>query len=86
MWSKTLIGTLVSMLVTMSLILNLAYLLPVAIDVYLFVAFISFFLVWAGLLSYFYSLDKITQGLKICVPVLVLSAALNGAFYTGVFA
>lgn len=84
MWSKTLVGLFVSMFVSMSLTINMAYILPVAIDVSLFTGFISFFLLWGGFLSYFYSLDKVKQGLKTCLPLLLISIGINAVFYTGV--
>lgn len=84
MWSKTIVGLLASMFISMSLTINMAYLLPVPIDVSLFIGFVSFFLLWGGWLSYFYSLDKVKQGVKTCVPVFMISMAINAVFYTGV--
>lgn len=86
MWSKTIFGFLLSMLLTMSLVLNFAYLAPIARDMYLFIGFVSFFLIWAGLMSYYYCCDNMKQAAKASLPTLLVSVVVNTLFYTGVLA
>jgi hypothetical protein len=84
MWAKTFVGIIVSMFLNMSLFLNVAYLVPLPRDVYLFIGFVGGFLLWGAILSYFYCQSSIKKALKYCLPLLLFSATINGLFYTEV--
>lgn len=84
MWAKTLIGLIVSLLLMMSLFLNFAYLVPLPKDVYLFIGFVGGFLLWAGIMTYFYCQTTVRAPLKYCLLVFLGSGAINSLFYTGV--
>ena len=83
---KTLFALLVSLLLTMSLCLNIAFLIPMPRDVYLFVGFVGGFLTWGGFISWVYCQSSIKSTLKTALPVFVVSAVINITFYTGVLA
>lgn len=77
MWSRTLVGMLASFVLTGCLMLNLILCLPFAMDVRLFVAYVSGFLVLSGLLSWFYCASSVGSVLKRCLPIAVLSLLTN---------
>ncbi|MCC2607447.1 hypothetical protein [Planctobacterium marinum] len=86
MWAKTIVGIILSLVLSMSLFLNIAYLVPFPRDVYLFIGFVGGFLLWGGLFTVFYCYSSIKRPLLYCLITLAISATINGLFYTGVWA
>ncbi|AFJ02945.1 hypothetical protein Q7C_1804 [Methylophaga frappieri] len=84
MWAKTLIGFVVSLVLNLSLMVNIAYLLPLSRQVYLLIGFVGGILLWAAIMTVFYCHDRLAQPLKYCLPLLVVSAAVNALFVTGI--
>lgn len=80
MWAKTILGLLMSWLLTMTLMLNMAYLFPIGRDLYLLIGFVGSTMVWGGIMAYFYCTNTTKPILWSLVPFLV-SAALNALFY-----
>jgi hypothetical protein len=86
MWLKTGVGLILSLLVCMSLLLNLAYLVPMSRDIYLLFGFVGTFVIWASLMTYFYSEPTITKPVKYSFTTLLISGLVNAFFYFEVLA
>lgn len=80
MWTKTILGLLMSLLLTMTLMLNIAYTFPISRDIYLLIGFIGGTLVWGGIMTYFYCANTIKPILW-SVIIFLISAAINALFY-----
>ena len=61
MWPKTLTSFFLGLLLSISLMMNLASLLPLAIDTVLIIGFIANFFVWSGVMVYFYAFETIKK-------------------------
>ena len=77
MWGKTATGLFLGLLVTVSLLLNLFYLLPWAQDTKLLTGLLFGFVAWGSIMSWCYSLKTAWQSLRVLFPLLALSALLN---------
>jgi spore maturation protein SpmA len=84
MWSKTLVGFVVSLLLSLSLMLNVAYLIPLHREVYLLLGFVGGILLWAGMMTVFYCVERVGKVMRVCGPLLVGSVAVNALFVAGV--
>lgn len=83
MWLKTLVAVPGSLLLSLSLMINLAYLPAVPRDVYLFVGFVGGILVWAALLTMCYCVDGLRRPLLWGGPLVLVSLVVNSVFITG---
>lgn len=83
MWLKSTVALLMGLLINTSLMLNLTLVLPLAIDVLLLLGFVLGFIVWAGVMTWFYCCASLKQALRPCVPVLLLSVATNVLLIAG---
>lgn len=77
MWLKTFIALLVGLFINASLVLNLTFILPLPIDVLLLLGYILSFILWAGVMTWFYCHETLRQALKPCVPIFLVSVAVN---------
>ena len=84
MWAKTLVGFFISLLLNMSLMLNIAHTLPIPRQIYLLTAFVGGIFVWAGIMTVFYCADNIKRPMLYCGPLLLVSAGVNALFILGV--
>ena len=84
MWRKTYLSFLIGLLLSTSIILNLNYFLPFDVDVKLLVGYILGFLIWAGLMSYFFCFEKTKKPALQCLSVLTFSLVLNVLIKLGV--
>lgn len=83
MWSKTLLGFVVSLLLNISLLFNIDYLTPIPTEVFLLIGFIGGFILWASIMSYFYCAPSVKKPMLYCTPLLIVSASINTFFYLG---
>ena len=83
-WTKTFAGLLFGFIVSMSLVINVGFVIPVPRDVFLIAAVLTGFTLWAGLLCWFYTFSSVLKPSLICLLILALSAGLNALFYNGV--
>ncbi|WP_297809152.1 hypothetical protein [uncultured Methylophaga sp.] len=86
MWLKTLLGFFVSLSLSLSLMLNTAYLLPLPREVYLLLGFVGGIVLWGVIMTMFYCASGVGRLMWYCGTLLVISLAINGAFMLGVFA
>lgn len=77
MWLKSGVALFIGLIINTSLMLNLTLLLPLAIDVLLLLGFVLGFIVWAGVMTWFYCCESLQQALRPCAPALLVSVALN---------
>ena len=77
MWPKTLTSFFLGLLLSISLMMNLASLLPLAIDTVLIIGFIANFFVWSGVMVYFYAFDTIKKPLIQSGLILLVSIVGN---------
>lgn len=84
MWSKTLSGVFFGFVLNVSLMMNIAFLLPVDRQVVLLIGYIGGFFVWAGIATYFYCVENLKPVLVKSAIVLFISATINGLFVSKV--
>lgn len=84
MWSRTLLALLLAFLLNVSLMLNLAYLVPMPRDIYLLIGFVGGFLLWAGFATYYYSVDALKKPVIKGLSLLAVSAGVNAVFALGI--
>jgi len=77
MWPKTLTSFFLGLLLSISLMMNLASLLPLAIDTVLIIGFITNFFVWSGVMVYFYAFETIKKPLIQSGLILLVSIVGN---------
>jgi len=80
MWSRTLSGFILGLLLSISVALNLNLLLPIAQDVSLLIGLLVAFPIWAGVQVWSYSFSSAKQawlkGTIVLAPNVVLSTIL----------
>ena len=77
MWPKTLIGLFFGLLLSISIVLNLNLILPLAEDVRLISGLVLAFPIWAGVLVWSYAFEKARKAAKNISLVLIPSCLLN---------
>ena len=77
MWPKTLIGLFFGLIISMSLVLNLNLVLPLAEDVKLISGLILAFPIWAVVLVWAYAFEKARTAAKKMSFIFVPSCLLN---------
>lgn len=83
MWPRSLTGFFLGLLISISLILNLNLLLPLAVDVRLFTGLLSAFLLWGGVMVYCYYGRSLRRAGLHCLLLLTASGLLNAALLYG---
>lgn len=77
MWPRTLIGFFFGLLLSISIVLNLNLLLPLAEDTRLITGLVLAFPIWAGSIVWAYAYEKARHTLKAMSYVLIPSCLLN---------
>lgn len=77
MWPKTLIGFFFGLLLSISIVLNLNLILPLAEDVRLISGLVLAFPIWAGVLVWSYAFEKARKAAKNISLALIPSCLLN---------
>lgn len=86
MWSRTFVGFFLGLLLSISLMLNLNFILPLAVDSRLLIGLLAAFVLWAAVMVYcYYSKSAGRAGLG-CMKLLVVSGVVNAALMFGPFA
>lgn len=80
MWVKSIPAIFGGCLVSVSIMLNLNYLLPTAVDTRLFIGLLCAFPLWVTMMVWCYVSDGGKQAWKRCGSVLLLSVCLNAIF------
>lgn len=83
MWLKSIVALLVGLLLNASLMLNLTLSLPLPVDVVLLLVYVLGFLVWAGVMTWFYCRETLREAMRPCVSVLMVSVAVNALLMLG---
>jgi hypothetical protein len=83
MLHKTLVAILVGCLLSISIMLNLNYLLPLNIDQKLIIGLLVAFPMWAIAMVMSYSSESAKQAWKRCGYPLVVSAFINVFYFMG---
>jgi len=83
MWAKSFAALFAGCLMSVSIMLNLNYLLPMATDSKLFVGLLIAFPIWIVTMLYCYAAPNAIKAWKWCFIPLTLSIAINAAFFTG---
>lgn len=82
-WAKTLVGLVLGFIVSMSLVINIGFVVLVPRDIFLLVAVLTGFTLWAGLICWFYTFSSALKPSVICLLLLVVSAGFNVFCYIG---
>ncbi|MEM9103407.1 MAG: hypothetical protein AAGB12_13915 [Pseudomonadota bacterium] len=85
MWSKTIVGMIVSWLLNVTLMTNLGFIAPLPRQVFFLIAFIGGFILWASIMTVFYCSTSVKKVLLYTLPVLLVSAGVNFLFVSGIF-
>lgn len=80
MWSKSIAAILGGCLVSISLMLNINYLLPFMIDTRLLVGLLAAFPLWIATMIYCYGSDTAKQAWKRCGLILLVSVGVNSIY------
>ena len=83
MWSKSFTAIFAGCLMSVSVMLNLNYLLPIATDTKLFLGLLIAFPIWVVTMLYCYAASSALKAWKYCFVPLFLSIAINAVFFTG---
>lgn len=84
MWRKTLLSFFIGLMLSLSITLNINHLLPIDVDSKLLAGYILGFLLWAGLITYFFCFETIKKPFLQCLCVLIISLVLNVLIKMGV--
>ena len=77
MWSRTLVGFLIGLLLSISLVLNINLLIPLAEDTMLLVGLLLAFPIWTGVLVWCYGMPSTKTAMKKTLLALVPMVGLN---------
>ena len=83
MWAKTSAALIGGCLVSISLMLNFNYLVPLAVDTRLFVGLLISFPLWVATMVWCYASKGGVEAWQRCGSVLLLSAGINAFFVLG---
>lgn len=81
MWVKTIVGLFFSLFLMTTLVMNVTVLFPISRDAYFLFAFVGGIFIWGGLMSYFYCTERFGFALVKCLPIFLVSAGINAAYY-----
>jgi len=85
MWPRSLTGFFLGLLISISLVLNLNRLLPLAVDLRLLIGLLIAFPLWGGVMLYCYYSRSAPRAAFHCVALLAASSLLNAALLYGNF-
>lgn len=80
MWSKTAIAILGGCILSISLMLNLNFIMPFEVDTRLFIGLLLAFPLWVSVMIWCYASENFKHALKRCTFLLVPSAITNALF------
>lgn len=80
MWSKTSIAVIGGCLLSISLMLNLNFILPFEVDTRLFIGLLLAFPMWVSVMIWCYASEGFKQAFKRCSLLLIPSAVFNTLF------
>ena len=80
MWGKSFAAIIGGCLLSISIMLNLNQILPVAIDTRLMVGLLIAFPIWVGVMIWCYASEGAKQAWLRCLGLLAVSASINAAF------
>jgi len=80
MWPKSLAAIIGGCLVSISVMLNLNYLLPFTVDTRLFIGLLTAFPLWIATMIYCYASNGGWQAWQRCGAILLVSVGLNSFF------
>lgn len=80
MWPKSFAAILGGCLVSISIMLNLNYLLPIAVDTRLFVGLLISFPIWIATMVWCYASKGGKQAWQRCGSLLFLSGSINAVY------
>ncbi|MCL1137911.1 hypothetical protein [Shewanella pneumatophori] len=81
MWPKSLTAFFGGLLLSVSMMLSLYLLLPIAIDIKLLVGLLAGFSIWVAAMVYYYSFNSAKTSALACGKFLLLSVAVNFLLY-----
>lgn len=80
MWPKSFAAFFWGLFLSISLMLNVNYLIPVPADVSLLIGLLLAFVLWGGTMVYCFSCDTVKQASFTCFKVFFVSALINTAY------
>lgn len=80
MWPKTIISVLGGCILSISLMLNLNFILPLEVDTRLFIGLLLAFPLWVGVMIWSYASENFKQALKRCLWLFLPSVVINALF------
>lgn len=80
MWPKSISAFIWGLVLSISLMLNINYLIPLPVDVSLLVGLLSAFVLWGGVMVYCFSRNTVKQASITCLKIFVVSASINTFF------
>ncbi|SFC60919.1 hypothetical protein [Pseudoalteromonas denitrificans] len=83
MWPKSTAAIFGGCLVSISIMLNLNYILPTAVDTRLFIGLLCAFPLWITMMVWCYVSEGGLQAWKRCGSVLLVSIGINAIFVLG---
>ncbi|GIU13452.1 hypothetical protein TUM4261_27730 [Shewanella sp. c952] len=81
MWPKSIIAFLGGLLLSVSIMLSLYLLVPLAIDIKLLLGLLSGFIIWVAVMVYCYSFNKGKDVAFACGKLLILSLVVNAVLF-----
>jgi len=83
LWVKTLIGFILGLFLSMGLMINIGFSLPISRDIFLLIAVLGGFIGWCAIISWFLCVQSIKKPAIICLVAFSLSSVINAWFYIG---
>ncbi len=80
MWSKSIAAVIGGCLISISVMLNLNYLLPVAVDTRLFIGLLISFPLWVAAMVWCYGSSDGWHAWKRCVTLMMISGGINSYY------
>lgn len=77
MWPKSITAFFGGLILSVSMMLSLYQLLPLATDIKLLIGLIIGFLIWVGAMVFYYSYNSAKASSIACIKLILLSVAAN---------
>ncbi|MEC4727542.1 hypothetical protein HWQ46_18520 [Shewanella sp. D64] len=77
MWPKSITAFFGGLGLSVSMMLSLYLLIPLAIDVKLLIGLIAGFIIWVGAMLYYFSFNSAKTSGIACIKLLLISVAVN---------
>jgi hypothetical protein len=81
MWPKSITAFFGGLALSVSIMLSLYLLTPLAIDVKLLIGLIAGFLIWVGAMVYYFSYNSAKASGLACIKLLLISVAVNAFLF-----